>query len=213
VLRVLMLDIDGVIVRAKNDCHWSINLENDLGIGPAVLQRYFFEPYWEQIVTGRANLDECLEDALRTIAPSITAEQLMAYWFQNDAELDQRVLRDLALIRSPTLPVYFASKQEHKRVHHLMEVVGLRSHVDGWFYSAALGCKKPDRAFFESIQAQINMPPSNFLLVDESGDNVAAANSVGWSAEHWTPTQDIGRSRRASLLLTDRGALAGHAER
>jgi hypothetical protein len=90
-MRVLMLDIDGVIVRAKDGRHWSANLESDLCISPAVLQNKFFKPHWEEIVTGRANLDECLRALLVSIAPAITPEQLLAYWFQKDAELDQRV--------------------------------------------------------------------------------------------------------------------------
>jgi putative hydrolase of the HAD superfamily len=72
-----------------------------------------------------------------------------------------------------------------------MEVVGLRSHVDGCYYSAALGSRKPHRAFFEAIQAQIDVPPSDLLLVDDSKDNVAAAISAGWSAVHWTPAKRL----------------------
>ena len=186
-----MLDVDGVIVRPREGRHWSANLEKDLGINAATLQTYFFEPHWEQIVTGRADLHHCLGEVLRCIAPAIRPEQLVSYWFEHDCVIDQNLLRDLAMIRSPTLPVYLASNQEHARVRYIMDVVGLCSHVDGCYYSAALGHRKPHPAIFEAIQSHIGLSSADLLLVDDSRDNVSAAISAGWSAEHWTSTKGL----------------------
>ena len=189
--RALMLDVDGVIVRPKNGRHWSANLERDLGVSAVALQNYFFRPHWERTVTGRSDLHECLGEVLRSIAPVITPELLMAYWFQNDAELDELFLRDLAMVRSSALQVYLATNQEHTRVRYLMDVVGLRSHVDGCYYSAAMGHMKPHRAFFEAIQSHVGLPPADLLLVDDAAENVAAAIAAGWSAERWTPAKAL----------------------
>ena len=73
-IRALMLDIDGVVIRPRDGRHWSSNLENDLGLSPIALQNHFFDPHWEQVVTGRLGLHECLATVLQSIAPAITHE-------------------------------------------------------------------------------------------------------------------------------------------
>ena len=188
--RVLMLDVDGVIVHPKDGRHWSTNLQRDLGIDPIALQTHFFAAHWEQIVTGQLDLYECISNVLASIASDITPERLVSYWFEHDGALDERVLNSLVIIRASAIKVYLTTNQEHIRMHHLMDVGGLRRYVDGCYYSAAVGCRKPRRAFFDAVLPSFTCA-SELLLVDDSPDNIAAALAAGWSAEHWEPHMDL----------------------
>ena len=53
-----MVNVDGVLVdgRPEDGKHWQTFLEHDFGITPELLRQEFFEPYWEDIVLGRAAL-------------------------------------------------------------------------------------------------------------------------------------------------------------
>lgn len=92
-----MVDVDGVLVHGRPDDGkpWASSLEADLGVSPADLQREFFAPYWDAIVTGRLNLHEQLGPVLARIAPAVSTEAFTAYWFKNDARLDTQLLNDL----------------------------------------------------------------------------------------------------------------------
>lgn len=67
-----------------------------------------------------------------------------------------------------------------------MEKLGLAGHVDGIFYSARLGARKPDANFFAKVQAAVGLCGEEILLVDDSRQNVEAALESGWQALHWT---------------------------
>jgi putative hydrolase of the HAD superfamily len=67
-----------------------------------------------------------------------------------------------------------------------MEKLGLAEHVDGIFYSARLEARKPDIEFFAKIQAAVGLCGEEMLLMDDSRQNIEAAQKAGWRALHWT---------------------------
>ena len=95
-------------------------------------------------------------------------------------------MQELSLVRLAGIRVYLATNQERLRAAYLMEKLGLAEHVDGIFYSARLGAKKPDREFFARIQAAVGLNGEGMLLIDDSRQNSEAALKAGWQALHWT---------------------------
>ena len=186
--KVLMMDVDGVLVsgRPTDGRHLFAELEADLGLSPDRLRESFFTPFWEAIVTGREGLTERLTPVLAEIAPRVSAERLVAYWFEHDSRVDQAVLSAVKRYRARGVPVFLATNQEHMRADYLMQQVGLGAHVDGIIYSAALGHRKPSAEFFERAAAIAEAAPEDIVLVDDTLANVEAARQAGWSAVHWT---------------------------
>lgn len=189
-----MVDVDGVLVdgRPGDGLHWQASLEEDLEISPDTLHEDFFVPYWEDIVLGRAGLMEHLATALEKIAPHVSAAEFVAYWLEKDSRVVSPLLQELSLIRSAGVRVYLATNQEHLRAAYLMERLGLAEHVDGIFYSAQLGAKKPEREFFAKVQEAVGMRGEEILLIDNSLQNVEAAMKAGWQGLHWTKDSSLG---------------------
>jgi putative hydrolase of the HAD superfamily len=77
-----------------------------------------------------------------------------------------------------------------------MEDLGLGEQVDGIFYSARLGARKPDLEFFAKVQAAVGLRGEEMLLIDDSRQNIEAAVKAGWQALHWTrhSSPDVVRS-------------------
>jgi putative hydrolase of the HAD superfamily len=183
-----MIDVDGVVVngRPSDGRQWSASLDSDLGLSFDILQDAFFQRHWERIVTGRADLRDCLAGVLAEIAPALTVDQLLAYWFRQDARLNEELLRDLATIRFGGVRAYLATNQEHERARYLMDALGLAAHVDGCQYSAAIGHRKPRPAFFHAVALRVGLRPEELLLIDDADENVRAAIKSGWRAVRWT---------------------------
>lgn len=205
-LRALLLDVDGVLVRGRptDGRYWSTSLADGLGIAVETLQRAFFVPHWDAVLTGRASLDERLAPVLSEVAPHLTVDRLVDYWFAQDSRLDRRLLDRIAEPRGRGLAVHLATNQEHRRAHYLMEALGLSTHVDGIFHSAALGCRKPDAAFFAAVAEQMYMEPEQLLLVDDTPENIRAAAGAGWDTVHWTDTPESWAALDARLASWDR---------
>jgi putative hydrolase of the HAD superfamily len=191
-----MVDVDGVLVggRPSDGRPWSSTIEADLGFTVSALQREFFIPHWNEIVIGRHGLVEYLKPALANIAPHVSCDDFIAYWFENDARLNNELLEELHLQRDAGKKIYLATNQEHLRAAHLIEQLGLGQHCDGIYYSAALGCRKPDHAFFERAAALSGFPPEQLLLIDDTPANVLAAKASGWKAIEWMKGSSLSAS-------------------
>lgn len=183
-----MVDVDGVLVdgRPEDGLHWQTSLEADLGFTSEALDKAFFAPHWESIVVGRAALMDHLPAALQRLAPHVAPASFVSYWFQRDARLVEPLLQELRCIRSAGIGVYLATNQEHMRAAWLMDQLGLARDVDGIFYSARLGARKPDPHFFTAAQTAVGLAGAEILLLDDSLRNVEAARAAGWQALHWT---------------------------
>lgn len=185
-----MVDVDGVIVRPdgkrEDKRRWDHDLKRDLGVDPAVLQDAFFKPHWPDVVNGRADLFDRLRPALAEVAPSVTAEALVDYWFKWDSALDEALLADLAALRASGTPMHLATVQEHHRARYLWETLGFKSRFDAIHYSAAYGVGKPDPAFFRAVAAKTGYAPETLVLIDDSAANIEGARSAGWRANLWT---------------------------
>lgn len=154
-IKALMVDVDGVLIdgRPEDGRPWHTSVEQDFGFTPDTLHEQFFAPHWEDIVLGRAGLLERLSTALQKIAPHVSPAALVSYWFERDSRLVALLLPELSLARANGVGVYLATNQEHLRAAHLMDTLGLAEHVDGIFYSARLGARKPDTEFFAKVQS------------------------------------------------------------
>ncbi|GKX33496.1 MAG: hypothetical protein MnENMB40S_11140 [Rhizobiaceae bacterium MnEN-MB40S] len=196
-----MLDVDGVVVngRPEDGLSWATDIANDLGVDPAGLQKVFFKPHWPDIVIGRKSLLDVLSVCLPTIAPSVSPQAFIDYWFDKDSWLDDSVLADCDALRAMGATIFLASNQEHLRANYLMDRLGLGKHVDGIIYSAQIGAKKPDHAFFDAAAKRRGRSPQDLVLVDDTIANVEAARAAGWHAAHWESSSSLMRLVEAAF--------------
>lgn len=189
--KAIMVDVDGVLIKHPTEGGWSANLENDLGIPPAVLHDRFFRRHWTDVVHGRAALRDRLALALGEIAPSVSPAALIGYWFKNDAHIDERLLGELEHLREAGFELHLATVQEHERAADLWDRLALRDHFDGMHYAASLGCSKPDHAFYRAVEASVQIPPAAIFFIDDKIENVEAARECGWTAALWTGSSTV----------------------
>ncbi|WP_263381629.1 HAD family hydrolase [Granulicella arctica] len=187
-IKVLMVDVDGVLIdgRPEDGRHWQTSSEKDFALTAAQLHEGFFAPHWEDIIVGRLGLMERLPAALALIAPHVSPSEFLSYWFDKNSRLSISLLHELALLRSEGIQVYLATNQEHLRASYLMAQLGLAERVDGIFYSAMLRTKKPEADFFTKVQAAVGFKCEEILSIDDSQQNVVAAQEVGWQTMRWT---------------------------
>ncbi len=191
-IRALMVNVDGVVVRPADGRRWDADIDADLGVRAEDLQRGFFQVHFVDVVHGRAPLRARLSLALAEIAPHLSAEQLVAYWFAKDAELDWALLDDLADLRRATgLRMDLATVQEHERAAYLWTTLDLSARFDAIHYAADLGCAKPDPAFFAAVVERTGFAPVELLLIDDSPRNVDGARAAGWRAALWTGEEPL----------------------
>jgi putative hydrolase of the HAD superfamily len=191
-------------VHAPDGRRWDADLEADLGIAPAALQAHFFGERFHEVSLGRADLFDLLAESLPRIAPQVTPRAFVDYWFEKDSRLDHVLLADLAALRAKGLELHLATVQEHHRARYLWETLRLKDRFDAMHYAAALGCAKPDPAFWAAVQQRTGFAPSELLLIDDAPRNVEAAKAAGWGAVLWDGTRRLGE------VLSEHGLNSRH---
>jgi len=190
-IKALMVDVDGVIVVQADPGGWSIHLERDLGLSEKALKDAFFAPHFSDVVCGRAGLRERLAPVLAEIAPHLSVDLLVNYWFTHDAHFDQDLLGQLAEFRALGLKLHLVTVQEHERADYLWRVLQLNNRFDAIHYAADIGWAKPAQEFFAEVERRTGFEPSEMFFIDDKLDNVQAARARGWNAALWTGNQRL----------------------
>jgi putative hydrolase of the HAD superfamily len=185
-IKALMVDVDGVIVSPHDPRGWGVHLERDLGLSIEQLQTHFFAPHFDDIVHGRAALDDRLAPVLAVIAPHLSAQTLVDYWFAQDAKLNTVLLAELAEVRGRGIQLHLATVQEHRRADYLWRDLGLAERFDAMHYAADLGWAKPATEFYAAIEARTGFAGTELFFIDDKAANVEAARARGWRAAVWT---------------------------
>ena len=140
------------------------------------------EPFQECLV-GRADLREVLPPFLERWGWPHSLDDYIERWFEEEREVDERLVTVVGLVRRAGVPVYMATNQERHRLEFMRTTMGFDGIFDEVFCSALLGTKKPEREFFTSITAALGVPAEGILFWDDSSAHVAGARLAGWQAE------------------------------
>jgi len=187
-IRALIFDVDGVLVTGhkKNGGLWQVDMEADLGLNPDLLHEVFFAPHWTDIVLGRVAIEERLAPVLREIAPHVSVEALLAYWFEADSRLDTALLSMVEHLRQgANFGFHLATNQEHRRADYLWHTMGLEHHFDAIHYSADIGHQKPSADFYVAVENRTGFEGPALLFFDDQEKNIVAARDRGWNAHVW----------------------------
>jgi putative hydrolase of the HAD superfamily len=194
---VLVLDLDGVVVLGHKDGgRWDKDIARDLGIRPELLQRHFFhQQAFLDVSEGRGDLFELLDRVWPLLeCEACDPRRFVDYWFTSHSRLDEAVLAEVASWRASGREAFLGTVQEHHRARYLWHTLRLEDHFDGMLYSAALGARKPNAAFFERAREKLGVAASEILFLDDLMPCVEAARAQGWRAFLHTGVEDLRRA-------------------
>lgn len=195
----IFLDVDGVLshgFHAKPELRklWHENIFEDLGIIKEDFDKYVFNSSWVEVVEGRKDLKNLLEEALPHLNFDGTIQNIMDYWFQKDSNIDQKLINFLTSIKQKNSDIkfYIATNQEHNRANYLWNDLNLKDLFEDIFYSAKIGMVKRNPNFFHKINEQLELKNNETILFfDDSIKNVQSAKSVGWNAFEYETIKDF----------------------
>ncbi|HEX7034129.1 MAG TPA: HAD-IA family hydrolase [Pseudomonadales bacterium] len=185
-IRAVLFDADGVVQRAAPG--WRDALAA-LSPDPASADAFCAAVFAAErpCLTGAGDFRSALAEALETFGCGSDVEEALRVWTLIDPVDD--VLAVARRLRARGLITGLATNQQSYRAAYMSERLGYRSAFDHLFYSCELGHAKPSAGFFRSALANLALPPSQVLFLDDHPDNVAAARQVGLCAEQFHADQ------------------------
>ncbi len=211
----IFFDIDGVIIdgwhsKPARRKPWDTTIEQDLGVSREAFQRAFFTPpqrgadsLMSACLRGEGDLKDTLAELLPTLGYRGSVDAFVEYWFVKDSNINQDVLEIVKRLRQcEEVELYLATCQEHHRAAYLWNDLGLKELFNDIFYSARLGVPKDRTGFFDKINAQLDISPSERpLFFDDAEKVVATARAAGWDAHIFDTVKDLSRNPRLVRIL------------
>ena len=176
--RALLVDFDGVLRRwPEND--WTIERAHGLPMG-AIRAAAFDPALLDRAITGAID-DEVWREQIvvRLLLAHGSADvaAAVAEWSTPVGTLDLRVCEILARCRNRLQLVLVTNATT--RLPRDLAALGLGGFFHAIANSSAVGCAKPDAAFFESALSMAGVAAGEALYVDDSPRNVAVAQAMG----------------------------------
>jgi putative hydrolase of the HAD superfamily len=157
-------------------------------------------------LVGAANFPTVLSAVLQRWHVDVSLESVLSLW-----ENIHRFEAGLDLIeqtRAKGIPCFLATNQQAQRADYMRTTLGYDALFDHSYYSCELGSAKPDTAFFQSVIADLKLPPDQVLFIDDKEPNLAAAASCGLQTRHFAlnnladPAQTFGAILQQAQFIT-----------
>lgn len=87
------------------------------------------------------------------------------------------------MVRSVSVTTALLSNTNALHWEHQPDAAAVRELCDHNYVSFRIGLLKPDRAIFDHVAADLDVPPAAILFLDDSQPNVDGARAAGWRAE------------------------------
>ncbi len=182
-IKVVLLDVDGVIVNSEM---WSNQLSNDYGIDPSIVDP-FFRKEFQDCLNGKTDLKETIAPYLKKWGWEKSVDELLEYWFKAEHKIFEPLVVYIQNLRLKGFKCYLATNQERHRTKYLLDQMGFEDRFDGIFASANIGYQKSKKEFFEHILNALEPIQNNEILFwDNSLEHLEVAKKVGILTEHYT---------------------------
>jgi putative hydrolase of the HAD superfamily len=186
-IKVVIFDADGVVIFPWRAAQL---FAQEYGITREMTSA-FFGGIFEDCLTGKADLKEVLPPYLDQWGWQASLDDFIRVWFQAEHAPDERVISVVRALQKSEYTCCLATNQEKYRAEYIKTEMGFTGIFDRLFFSCELGCKKPDRAYYEHIATTLELEGADILFWDDSPSSVDGARACGWNAEVYTGFEEF----------------------
>ncbi|MBI4004533.1 HAD-IA family hydrolase [Candidatus Roizmanbacteria bacterium] len=179
-IKVLLLDVDGVIVNARR---FSETLEKDYGLTEEDTLLFFKGKFLDCLI-GKADLYEELLPHLKEWGWAKSVDEFVEYWFTSEHKIDEQLMDYVGELRKKGIKCYIVTNQEKYRTEYLLSEMNFDTLFDGIFSSAHIGFRKPREDFFLYVLRRLKgIKRDEIVLWDNTPEHIESARQLGIHAE------------------------------
>jgi putative hydrolase of the HAD superfamily len=187
--RAVIFDLNGVLLHGEHtrpelQRRWERALVDNFGIDPDRFRdEFIFDIYIKKVIIGQTSLVEALDRRLPSLGYRGSTMAFAQFWLASDSEVNHELLALVAQLKQRTdLRLFIATNQDHTSAQWLWQNLALGELFEDMFYSARIGIRKPQRAFFDFVDSRIRPQSQPPLFFDDTPKVIAGARAAGWEA-------------------------------
>ena len=187
-IKIILFDVDGVIIPHKR--RFSSNFSKEFNV-PIEKLSQFFENEFQLCLIGKADLKKEIKKYFKHWNWEKSADELLEYWFDNENEIDKKILESIKNLRDQGIKCFLSTNNEKYRADYILKNISLEKHFDGIFASGHIGHQKPQQNFWQAIYDMLGKPSKQSVLCwDDDEKNIESAKKFGFQAELYTNYND-----------------------
>ena len=190
---IIVSDFDGVIVRSRRSDKtfvWQQTIESDLGLSKEIQAKLFPTTQWTDILVGNEAFERHLASLFRQHNLTISVDTFIDYWLSKDLNWHPDVLGLFRDLKSQGHQLFIATNQDKVRANFLRNLPEVQELFSEVFASSDLGFVKPSPDFFRCLKQKLGARDTRVVFVDDSLNNVSAADELGFLGIHFDPDLD-----------------------
>lgn len=182
-IKAIIFDADGVVINSPG--YFSVQYSKAFGISNDSMLP-FFKGIFQECVLGKADLKEILPSVLKDWQWKGTINELLEWWFKSEHYVDARIVKEIQRLQKKGIKCCLGTKQEKYRAEYIRKDMGFEKIFDELYISCDMGCKKPDKRFFEFIHndlaKKMSLRNEEIMIWDNKEENIAVTEKMGWQS-------------------------------
>ena len=173
--KIALFDIDGVLNNAER---FSVRYSEKFNISIDTLLP-FFKNEFQDCLDGKKDLKDQLLKIKSEWKFSGSVDDLLAFWFEGEININKDVLKIIETIRKGGYIVVSGTNQEKYRTDYLKAKLNLDQIFNKTYSSAEIGFKKPDESFYRYIINDLKADFRDVVYWDDDEDNIIESKKLG----------------------------------
>lgn len=187
----IIWDFDGVVSKPDGET-WSKHIETLLGISVMEFEQIHLKPQWQTVLAGDVHFVDLLQSVLPELDFKGAPEEFLYHWFEWGLNIDDHLIEIIQHLSASGTLSYLGTNQDLPKLQYLSNMDVLKENFVHIFASCTLGALKPAPAFFNAIQASLDINASDkLLLVDDKLRSAESARALGWQAIHYQSIESL----------------------
>ncbi len=177
----VLWDADGVLQQVPES--WFDLLGGVIGTEESLAMLDLLLPQMEEAIRGSVAMTDRLPAALGERNLDEHVDRVREVWGTIErVEPTRELVREL---RAAGFGCHLATNQDDLRASYMRDRMGYDELLDRCFYSCEVGAAKPDEEFFHRVAAELGVELRELVFVDDTLENVHAAQACGLPAVFW----------------------------
>ena len=190
-ITTVIFDLGGVLLRTEDRAPRT-RLAEGLGMTYQELEAVMYDEESSlEAMRGQKGVEEHKARVMEILGLPEDAFPDFGDQFWGGDEMDRKLVEFIRGLRSDYTTALLSNAWEDLR-ELLDDFWKISDAFDHIFISAEMGLAKPDPEVYQRVIAELGVPPSEVVFVDDFIENVEAAREAGWNAIHF-------RSREGAL--------------
>ena len=188
-IKNVVFDIGKVLIRFEPRIYIGRNVDDKEA--EIVYKAVFMGEEWVKLDRGTLTDEEAIEIVCKKYPKNEKCiRDIMLNWHEMQTPLEDTV-KVYRKLKENGYKIYLLSNYHESAFHKIYEKYDFIRQADGGIISSSVKYLKPEEEIYKCLLEKYNLIPKECVFIDDTLDNVKAAEKIGFNIVHFVSAEDL----------------------